>query len=65
MFCSDSTLEQVKLPIRSGGIGLRSAFQHADRAFIGSLIASKSLCEKIIKSRFHFGDNLKGPEAEC
>ena len=47
--------EQAQLPVSLGGLGLRSAEEHAPAAFAKSVLASKDLKERIL--------NL--PEQEC
>ena len=45
---SDAQWLQAKLPVPMGGLGLRSAEDHAPIAFATSLLASKTLTQKLL-----------------
>ena len=45
---SDSQWQQAQLPVSMGGIGLRSAWDHAPAAFAISLLSAQDLKEKIL-----------------
>ena len=48
----DSAWSQASLPVRSGGLGLRSAVQLAPSAFMASAAASKELMSQILPDAF-------------
>lgn len=48
-----STWSQASLPVKSGGLGIRSAVQLSSSAFLASTAASSDLVNQILPSRLH------------